>query len=247
MTGVTTRTATPQVKICGLTNLPDALAALEAGAAYLGFIFYEKSPRCVTPDQAQAIIEQLPPERRVRTVGVFVDQPLESIYSIRQQCGLDLIQLHGSESPLMIKAIGGAYKALRPATLAEWEHSAKLYLPTRPKIGQASADNADNTDNPESSGIASRMLPDTLPDILIDAYHPTQQGGTGLSVNREIALAARAASDRLMLAGGLTPDNVAEAISIVQPFAVDVSSGVESAPGKKDHSKIHAFVQAAKT
>jgi phosphoribosylanthranilate isomerase len=213
------------VKICGLTNLEDALAALDAGADYLGFIFYDKSPRHVTIEQVEAITAHLPPG--TRTVGVFVDAPLEFIYEARTRCNFKFAQLHGKESPMTVKAVVPAYKAVRPTGLSEWERLAALYLPIR------------QTEN-------GKIAESHVPDLLIDAYHPTMPGGTGQTVNLEVALAARAQSDRLMLAGGLTPENVSEIASVVRPFAVDVSSGVESLPGKKDHGKLRSFVQSAR-
>jgi len=115
------------VKICGLTNLEDAQAALDAGADYLGFIFYLKSPRYVTVEQVEAVTSHLPPD--TPTVGVFVDASLEFIYEARTRCNLKLIQLHGQETPLTVKAVGQAYKAVRPADVNEWERLARLYLP----------------------------------------------------------------------------------------------------------------------
>jgi len=212
------------VKICGLANLEDAQAALDAGADYLGFIFYAKSPRHVTMDQVEAITSRLPPD--TCTVGVFVDAPLEFIYEARTRCNLKFVQLHGQESPLTVKAIGQAYKAVRPADMSEWQRQAALYLP----VQQYS--NADHS---------------RVPSLLIDAYHQTMHGGTGQTVDHEIALAARLRTDRLMLAGGLTPDNVSDIVSVVRPFAVDVSSGVELTPGRKDHGKLRAFVQAVRS
>src|SRR5262249_52014191 len=125
------------------------------------------------------------------------------------------------------KTVGHAYKAVRPADVSECERMASLYLPMKPS---------------EEDIIANSLVP----DLLIDAYHPTVQGGTGQTVNYEVALAARSHTDRLMLAGGLTPDNVAEIVRMVHLFAVDVSSGVESSPGKKDHGKLRMFVQTVR-
>jgi len=210
------------VKICGLTTLIDAQLAVDAGADYLGFIFYEKSPRCVTIEQVQAIISGLHKPAQVRSVGVFVDATAAVIDTARTACQLDLIQLHGQESRTFVQAVPSAYKAIRPANYADWKSLAAQYLPTESEDTR-------------------------LPTLLIDAYHPTQHGGTGLSVDREIALDARRQTPRLMLAGGLTAENVSEAVRIIQPFAVDVSSGVESVPRLKDPVKIRAFVRAVRT
>lgn len=215
-------TTVTRVKICGLTSAADTLIALEAGADYVGFIFSEKSSRHMTIEQAAAVCAALPAD--APTVGVFVDAPLETIYEARQRCGLKLIQLHGTESPLMLQAVGAAYKALRPASLAECEAQAAIYA-------RGPADDA--------AGLIA-------PTLLLDAYHPALHGGTGLTVDPGLALAAKARTARLMLAGGLTADNVQAAIRAVQPFAVDVSSGVEAAPGRKDYGKLRAFIQAVK-
>ena len=211
------------VKICGLTNLDDALAALDAGADYLGFIFYHKSPRYVTIGQVENITAKLP--ETTRTVGVFIDAPLETIYDARHRCKLHLIQLHGAETPLTVQTVGPAYKALRPASMDEWEQLAAIYAP--------SASRKTLDEKPE----------DKAPTLLIDAYHLTLHGGTGLTVDKELALAANARTSRLMLAGGLTPDNVGDVVRAVHPFAIDVSSGVEFKPGRKDYNKLRAFIQ----
>ncbi|MHB8627513.1 MAG: phosphoribosylanthranilate isomerase [Aggregatilineales bacterium] len=247
------------IKICGLTNLDDAKVALDVGANYLGFIFYAKSPRHVTIEQVEAITARLPSD--TLTVGVFVDAPLETIYEARAHCHLKLIQLHGQELPLTVKVVGGAYKAVRPADRDEWERLAALYLPSPPapfpqareRRSVAVSDSLvhiqsiPHTDSP--SPMQWERGPGgegNLPDLLIDAYHPTLHGGTGQTVDYDIALAAKMYTDRFMLAGGLTPDNLGEIVRVVRPFAVDVSSGVESAPGKKDHGKLRAFVQAVR-
>ena len=155
---------------------------------------------------------------------MFLDASLDTIYEARRRCNLKLIQLHGIESPLMVKAVGNAYKALRPASMAEWGSLAAVYTST-----------------------ASSANPGNDPTLLIDAYHPTRHGGTGLKVDQELALAAKSRTARLMLAGGLNLDNVREIVQTVQPYAVDVSSGVEATPGRKDHGKLSAFIQAAKS
>ncbi len=201
------------VKICGLTNLDDALAAAEAGADLLGFIFYDKSPRNVDARTVAAIISTL---RNVspatfhlslRTVGVFVNPSLEQVVRTLDYCGLDLAQLHGEEAPELLAALPGrAFKALRPRDEAE----------------------------AASHG----------PDLLVDAYHPTLRGGAGQTGDWSLA-ANLAGQHRLLLAGGLTPANVAEAIAQVRPWGVDVASGVEAAPGRKDPSRVRAFIAAA--
>ncbi len=210
------------IKICGLTNIADALAAYEAGADYLGFIFFSESPRAVTAQDIEQIAAQLPAD--VQSVGVFVNEQVETIYDVRKRGNLKLIQLHGKESTLTVRAVGGSYKAIRPANVEELHTLMNVY-------GSAQTDSAQ---------------PDGVPDLLIDTYHPALHGGTGQQVSRNLALAAQEYGRQLMLAGGLQPDNVAEIVKAVRPWAIDVSSGVEAAPGKKDHGKLKAFIQAVR-
>lgn len=209
------------VKICGLTNLEDALVAAEAGADFLGFIFYVQSPRAVTPEQVKQITAGLPPY--VQTVGVFINESIERITQIRQQTALAYIQLHGDEPPEMVRAIRGAYKAIRPANADQVRDIAAAY-----------------------TGVEGLTVRLDSPELLIDTYHPELKGGTGQQMSRDIALQAQKHTRRLMLAGGLTPENVAEVVREVRPWAVDVSSGVEAVPGKKDHGKVRAFIQAVR-
>jgi len=199
-----------KVKICGITNPEDALAAIALGADALGFVFYTRSPRRVTPEQAATIVSRLPPF--VAKVGVFVDEKLERVREIMNLCSLDYTQLHGSESPDYCQKLGHrAIKAFRV--------------------------------NDES--ILEQLSDYKVVAMLLDSYNPDMFGGTGRAFNWEIA--ARAArSNCVILSGGLTPQNVAQAIKIVKPYAVDVSSGVEASHGKKDHAKLKTFIQAVK-
>lgn len=216
------------VKICGITNIEDARVAADAGADFLGFIFYPESPRYVTPELAGKITQQIRAEfaeRSPRFVGVFVDEPVETVRATIETANLDLVQLHGAETPGVVATLAPyAFKALRPQTLAEVQEAFKTYVaaPSAPSTVYG--------------------LPST-PDLLIDAYHPQKMGGTGQIADLDTArwLAARC---RLLLAGGLTPDNVAVAIRHVHPWGVDVSSGVEIAKGKKGHGKVRAFIEA---
>jgi phosphoribosylanthranilate isomerase len=198
-----------KIKICGITNLEDALAAVDAGADALGFVFHPASPRHIFPEQAAAIIHHLPPF--VHAVGLFVDEDLETVNSTANLCGLDLVQLHGSESPSYCNSVQRrVIKAFRIKDITSLEPT-KYYHVT---------------------------------SFLLDAWSPIAHGGTGQTFNWEIAAYA-ATSGRIILAGGLTPDNVAEAVRQVQPYAVDVSSGVECAPGHKDADKIKKFIHQA--
>ena len=214
-----------RIKICGLTNFEDALAAAEAGADLLGFIFYEKSPRNVDARTVAAIVQALQDfspatfHLSLRTVGVFVNPSLEQVVRTLDYCGLDLAQLHGEEAPELLAALPGrAFKVLRPRDAAEAASQADLF---------------------------ARFGPAGGPDLLVDAYHPVLRGGAGKTGDWQLA-AGLASQHRLLLAGGLTPDNVAAAIAQVHPWGVDVASGVEATPGRKDHDRVRAFVAAAR-
>ena len=199
-----------KIKICGITNIDDALHAADRGADALGFVFFEKSPRCISPEQAEEIIAELPPF--VTAVGLFVNEAPERIDEIAGYCGLDVLQLHGDESP---QECGG--------------HSRRVIKALRVK-------DADSLASLGEYSVAA---------ILLDAWVAGSYGGTGRRFDWE--LAARAAdSHRIILAGGLSPRNVAEAVRAVQPYGVDVSSGVEADPGRKDPAKVAAFIRRAK-
>ncbi|MDU0457677.1 MAG: phosphoribosylanthranilate isomerase [Geobacteraceae bacterium] len=200
-----------KIKICGITNIEDALAAVEAGADALGFVFYNKSPRNISPDQAAGLIRRLPPF--VQTVGLFVNEELAAVNGIADRCGLDIVQLHGDEAP---EYCSGVRRRLIKAFRVKDETCLDLI---------------NNYD---------------VAACLLDAWSPTAYGGTGKTFNWEIAAAA-AASKRIILAGGLTPENVAAAVKTVRPYAVDVSSGVESAPGIKDREKMRSLVRNVRT
>jgi len=213
------------VKICGITTLEDALAAIEAGADMLGFNFYEPSPRYISsPDCARIATALRDRGASVATVGVFVNKPPEEVASILDSCGLDLAQLSGDEGPEHLDAlgerypgIGRAFKGIRPSTLAQAQADAGRY--------------------------ARRTKP---PSLLVDAHSPGKYGGAGQTGDWSLARAL-ASEYQLLLAGGLRPENVAEAIAQVRPWGVDVASGVESSPGRKDADKMAAFVQAARS
>ena len=200
-----------RVKICGITSAEDARAAVEAGADALGFIFYEPSPRCVTPEQAAAIIAGLP--AHVGRVGVFVDADEITVRATAVTAGLDTLQFHGSESP---------------------EFCARFNLRTIKAF------------RVKDSGSLGQ-LPDYGTDAwLLDSYVKGEPGGTGERFNWDLAVEAKRLGRPILLAGGLTPDNAAEAIAKVAPFGLDVSSSVEAAPGQKDSAKVAAFIASAK-
>jgi len=202
-----------KVKVCGITNLDDALSAAEAGAYALGFNFYEKSPRYINPLEAQKIIEHLPPF--ITAVGVFVNEPEpERVAELASQLKLSAIQLHGDESPDYCAQLSG------------WRVITALRV--------------DPNFKPAHAGRYA------ISAILLDAYKPGEYGGTGEVFAWDIAKEATNYG-RIILAGGLNPLNVADAVKAVRPYAVDVASGVESSPGKKDRNKVREFVIKAKS
>lgn len=199
-----------RVKICGITSLDDALLAVDAGADALGFVFYGPSPRNVAPETAADIIHRLPPF--IQTVGLFVNEPLSRVNELADICGLDVVQLHGEESPEFCRGVRRRIlKALRVRDMSTLE----------------------------------RMKSYAVSAFLLDSWSPTAPGGTGQTFNWDIAATA-AENGSIVLAGGLTPGNVADAVRQVRPHGVDVSSGVESAPGRKDAVLVRQFVAAAK-
>ena len=200
-----------KVKICGITNLRDARAAVEAGADALGFVFCEKSPRRVSLESAAGIIRELAPF--IMKVGVFVDAPTDLVYRAIGECGLNVLQFHGEETP---------------------EYCLQFGLMTMKAFRMRD----------EKSLL---LLPDYRTDAwLLDSFAPDKVGGTGERFNWELAVQVREMGRPIFLAGGLTSENVAEAVGKVRPYGVDVSTGVEAAPGRKDHEKMRAFVAAAK-
>ncbi|HWX21885.1 MAG TPA: phosphoribosylanthranilate isomerase [Candidatus Binatia bacterium] len=201
------------VKICGITNPTDGMAAAQAGADALGFVFCDESPRRVSIEAAAAIIRQLP--STVVKVGVFVNAPEAFVLRAIAECGLNLLQFHGDESPGYCLQFGlMSMKAFRIRDAASLQ-----------------AMNAYATDA-----------------WLLDACAPGKLGGTGEKFNWDLAVQAQAQGKRrpIFLAGGLTPENIGEAVQRVRPYGVDVSSGVEAEPGRKDLGKVKAFIRAAK-
>ena len=205
------------VKICGITKPEDALCAVEAGADALGFVFWHMSPRKVEPARAAEIARALP--RSVLRVGVFVDTPRDEMARIADEVGLDMLQLHGDEPPEALEGLPRrVIKAVRVGKGFEAEDALRY------------------------AGKAAGILVDTrLPG---ETQFP---GGTGVTFDWSLVAGLARRVPFLMLAGGLSPDNVADAIRAVRPHAVDVSSGVEGLPGRKDPLKIRAFVAAART
>jgi phosphoribosylanthranilate isomerase len=204
---------TLRIKICGITNLDDARAAIEAGADALGFILYEKSKRFIPIERALEIVEALPPF--VTTVAVTVDAVREftNLAYRKQLKQFNVAQLHGHESPAHCRAVA-------------------KYLPVIKALP------ADTRENPSDFPVST---------FLLDTPSP-EHGGTGRTFDWDLAVAFKKRTAKpVILSGGLNPENVAEAIRVVQPYAVDVSSGVESAPGRKDHAKLRDFIRQCKT
>lgn len=201
-----------RVKICGITNLADAHAAVEAGADALGFNFFKGSPRYLTPADAGRIICEMPPD--VLCVGVVVNESREAVEAAVSESSVAAVQLHGDETPEFCESLDAkrVIKAFR---------------------GQSGFD-------PDSVKHYSTEA------ILFDAYEQGAWGGTGRAGDWELARRVREAAPQMYLAGGLSPDNVAEAIATVAPFGVDLCSGVECAPGRKDHALVRRFVAAAR-
>ena len=194
------------VKICGIANLEDALAAVHAGADAIGLNFWKPGKRYVTPERAAEIAAVV----NVKKVGVFVDEEISTVLDLARTVKLDALQLHGSETPEYVRALAPyeVWKAVKMSGAVDWA----------------------------SWGVKTFLLdsPGSLP------------GGTGETFDWNLAKAAKA-HGRVVLAGGLTPENVVAAIRKVRPWGVDVASGVESAPGSKDHHKIRAFVRAVRS
>ena len=200
-----------RVKICGITSLTDAQAAITGGADVLGFNFFEGSPRHTSLEKAAEIAKQISPA--VLRAGVFVNAPAEFIARAIGGCGLNLLQFHGDEPPEFCVQFGlMSMKAFRIRDAASLKELAEF-----------------STDA-----------------YLLDAFSPGARGGTGEKFRWELAVEAQKFGKPVFLAGGLTPENVADAVRKVRPFGADVASGVESSPGKKDHAKIRAFIAAVR-
>jgi phosphoribosylanthranilate isomerase len=203
-----------KIKICGITNADDALAAVEAGADALGFVCYRKSPRYVEAEIIKRIVAGLPPF--VLPVGVFVNEEMQTVRDLMDSCGLVLAQLHGDETASYCESLG------RPVIRAIRLRNRGTLLHLAEYKGRA--------------GVRG---------FVVEAFSEETYGGTGQVADWSLAVEA-ANTAPIFLAGGLTPENVHEAILKVRPYGVDVSSGVEAGPGKKDHEKIRAFIRAAR-
>ena len=205
------------MKICGITRAEDADLAAELGASALGFVFWSGSPRYIRPEAAREIVRRS--ASRVKSVGVFVDEPEEQVVRVMESVGLDVAQLHGHESPAYCRGLA----RLHPGG---FEGASVIKA-----IGV----------EPGSQIALDEFGTDVL--ILLDAQDPSRHGGTGQTVDWDSARRI-AASRPTILAGGLNAENVARAVESVRPYGVDVSSGVESAPGLKDRERLRSFFEA---
>ncbi len=204
-----------RIKICGITNVQDALWAANLGVDFIGLNFYKKSLRKISLDMAKNIVNEIP--SFVKSIGVFVDEDLKVVRKVANVCGLDMVQLHGNESPQYCSEIHSSNSEL------------KIIKAFRIK-DESSLENI--------SGYS-----DFVDYYLLDTYVPEQAGGTGKTFNWEFAIKAKTFGKPVFLSGGLTPDNVKEAIQKVHPFSVDVASGVEKTPRRKSYEKMKEFIQ----
>ena len=202
------------VKICGITNLDDALAAVNAGADALGFNFYKPSPRFIDPQHAREIVSELPSP--VMAVGVFVNEETDSLRNIANAAGVTAVQLHGDESVKYCRDLASDYHVIK--TFAVTEHF--------------------------DTGVVHEY---DVEAIMLDTKHAKLRGGTGRVFDWTIAQKIRPLVEKLYLAGGLSPENIADAIETVRPFAVDACSTIEKEPGKKDHARMRAFLDAVRS
>jgi phosphoribosylanthranilate isomerase len=201
------------VKICGITNLSDALAAVSEGADALGFNFYQKSSRYIEPLAVRRIIEQLP--TNVLTVGVFVNEEPEQVKAVASEAGVSALQLHGDESSDYCSELSDWYVIKGLAVKDAFDVRTTLDY----QVGA----------------------------ILLDASHRELRGGTGQVIDWAVARLVRDLGVKMFLAGGLSPENVREAIDTVDPYGIDACSGLEESPGIKDHRRLQAFFRAVRS
>ena len=200
-----------KIKICGITNIEDALTATDYGADALGFIFYKKSPRYVDPEIASGIARSLPPF--VKKVGVFVNEDMNIISDIQESVGLDILQFSGDET---------------------YEYCKNARIPYIKSVRVRDGESLGGIDKYET------------PYLLLDNYSEKEYGGTGDTFDWDLIDNRQLGDKYVILSGGLNSGNIAEAIVKIKPYAVDVASGVEKSPGKKDSEKIKKFIEAVK-
>ncbi|MGA7921716.1 MAG: phosphoribosylanthranilate isomerase [Candidatus Acidiferrales bacterium] len=203
-----------KVKICGITNWPDASDAIKAGVNFLGFNFYPKSPRCISPALARRIVKRLP--EHVAAVGVFVNAAKDEMLSIASTVGLDYLQLHGEELPELVMELDQAIPVIKALRVHQAFRVSELS-----RFKQASA-------------------------FLLDGFDRRARGGTGKTIDWTLARRA-GRTRRIFLAGGITPENAALAVSVAKPYAIDVCSGVERSKGKKDAERMRALLHAVRS
>ncbi|HEY6301910.1 MAG TPA: phosphoribosylanthranilate isomerase [Terriglobales bacterium] len=252
------------IKICGMTNLDDALAATDAGANALGFIFHPKSPRYVTLETTLSIVAKLP--RNMEKVGVFVNESVDHVRNTANQLGLTAVQLHGEESTEFSRALFHEFGngSPRPKIFRAWP--AKIFdAPAEKSVGWdpvtaglVEPDEAYKGKRVHKIHVAKNgdlflethgFRPGVISGVLLDSSSAQERGGTGQPFDWERVQPWAGiinSISKLIVAGGLRPGNVQEAIHLLHPWGVDVSSGVEREPGKKDSRKIRAFVQAVR-
>lgn len=203
-----------RIKMCGTTRQDDAVTAVKLGVDALGFIFYEKSPRSIDPEEAKLIIEQLPP--LITTVGVFVDKKRKEVEEIVQYCGLGYAQLHGQETPKYCERL------IRSAAPCQVLKVLRV------------------NDHLHAEDIAPYN--DIVHGFLLDTYRKDAVGGTGETFDWSL-IGQLSLRRPYLLAGGLDPDNIEEALEAVRPYGVDVNSGLEKSPGIKDHNLMREFIK----
>ena len=202
------------IKICGITSIDDAAAAVAAGADALGFNFYKPSPRYISPQNAREIIQQLP--SYVLTVGVFVNEQSDSVSRVVAESGIKALQLHGDESPEYCRELAADHYVIKTLAVSQ---------------------NFD-TQTVQAYEVAA---------IMLDTRDNNLRGGTGRAFDWSIAQQVNELVPKLFLAGGLSPENIADAIDVVRPYAVDVCSALEDSPGKKNHNRLRSFINAARS
>ena len=216
-----------KIKVCGIRRADNALMVARAGVDMIGLNFYPKTPRYIEPAAARKLVSRLRGDLGAACpiiVGVFVNASVSDIRAISAEVGLDYAQLNGDESAQLVGALPGlAFKAIRPAD----ERAASA----------------------EVAALACAFLDDKdAPSLLLDAFNPKLYGGTGETTSVSIAQAVSETAPRLMLAGGLKPENVAQRLRAIKPWGVDVASGVEAGtPGIKDEAKVRAFIDAVRS
>jgi len=252
------------IKICGITNLDDALAAANGGANAIGFVFYQRSPRHITPEAAQSIASELPPN--LEKVGVFVNPSVECVRDTAKLVGLTAVQLHGSEdkqfSQTLFTALSNGksrptiFRSFPAQIFDKPAHESVGWDPVA--VGLVEPDEAYTGKRVQKIHVAQNgdlflethgFRPGVVSGVLLDSSTATSLGGTGRTFDWERVqpwAGVINSISKLVVAGGLHPRNVQNAIHILHPWGVDVSTGVEHAPGKKDPSKIRAFVQAVR-